>query len=157
MTAMPIGTVELVLGDSEYERAYLGAVATQAIQAENSLFVARFLTDLSLTHEVLSKWNTSGIVLRQFGSSYYVNAYMQLADIGRVDIGMEESEVALRSGNYDVVFLSQILIALNEDLLTTADILSLINTNPANVRLILTGCDAPAEITSKCKLRKQGY
>jgi ATP:corrinoid adenosyltransferase len=154
---MPIGTVELVLGDFEYERAYLGAVATQAIQTQESLFVARFLTDLSLSHDVLSKWSDSGIELRQFGSSRHVNAYMQLADIGRVDIGMEESEVALRGGNYDVVVLSQILIALNEDLLTTADILSLIDTTPANVRLILTGCDAPAEIAAKCKLRKQGY
>jgi ATP:corrinoid adenosyltransferase len=46
---------------------------------------------------------------------------------------------------------------LEEDLLTPSDILSLIDANPANVRLILTGRDAPAEIASKCKLRKQGY
>jgi ATP:corrinoid adenosyltransferase len=154
---MTIGTVEIVLGDAEYEKSYIRAMATQSIQAGKAMFLGRFLTDLSLSDEVLLKWKHSNIVLRQYGNSCHVNACLPLADAGRIDIGMEESENALQSKKYDLVLLSQILIAVDEDLLTTADILSLIYANPANVRLILTGRNAPAEIASMFKTIKQGY
>jgi cob(I)alamin adenosyltransferase len=147
---MATGAVELVLGEAEQEETRVRAMVTQAIQTRASLFVGRFLTDLSVPDEVRSFWAKSRVVLRQYGCSCHVNAPPPLADAGRAEIGLEEAEAALRSGKYDLVLLSQILTAVEEDLLTTADLLALIAKRPTRVTLILTGLHAPTDIIAEC-------
>jgi len=58
----------------------------------------------------------------------------------------------LTSGNYDVVILDEILIALGRGLLTTDAVLELIRPRPSQVELVLTGRGAPPEITRAADL-----
>ena len=58
----------------------------------------------------------------------------------------------LTSGNYDVVILDEILIALGRGLLTTDAVLKLIRQRPPRVELVLTGRGAPPEITDAADL-----
>lgn len=148
---MPIGTTELVVSHTKDENSRIEAIVTQASQADKTLFLGRFLTDLVLSVTMLSQWKKNGVVLRQYGNSYYVNACPTLADVRRVELGVEESEIALRSGKYDVVLLSQILNAVDEHLLTSPDIQRLANACPKHVSLILTGDKAPSEIAVEHK------
>lgn len=140
---MATGTVEIVLGDFEQEESQLLAIVVQSIQARACLFVGRFLADLSLPAEVPPLWATSNVVLRQYGSSCYVNAPPLLDDAKRAEIGLEEAETALSSGKYDLVLLSHILTAIDEGLLTTTDVLGLVNGRPKHVNLVLTGRTVP--------------
>jgi cob(I)alamin adenosyltransferase len=145
------GTVKLVLTDAGQEEARLNAIVAQTIAARNSLFLGRFLSDLLLPDAIRSQWARSRVALRQYGYSCHVNAPPLLADIGRAEIGLEEAEAALRSGVYEVVLLSQILTAVDADLLTTRDVQSLCGVRPQHVTLILTGRNAPTEIAAECE------
>jgi ATP:corrinoid adenosyltransferase len=145
------GAVELVLRDAAQEESYVRAMVKQAIQTRTSLFFGRFLNDLLSPDEARSLGAKSNIVLRQYGYSCHVNAPPLLADAGRAEIGLEEAEAALRSGKYDLVLLSQILTAVEEDLLTASDLLALMDQRPEHVTLILTGPNAPAELKARCE------
>ena len=147
---MATGAVEIVLGDFEQEKSQLRAIVTQSIQSQASLFVGRFLSDLPLPDGVRSQWATSKVVLRQYGCSLYVNAPPLLADARRAEIGLEEAETALCGGRFDRVLLSQFLTAVDEGLLTAADVLELVDARPRHVALILTGCTAPPALRLRC-------
>ena len=51
------------------------------------------------------------------------------------------------SGDYDLVILDEILVAVSKGLLGTARVLDLINRKHEKVELVLTGRGAPSEIT----------
>lgn len=58
----------------------------------------------------------------------------------------------LRSGEYRMVILDEVLGAIKAGLVTTDEVISLINEKPAAVHLVLTGRDAPAEILDAADL-----
>jgi cob(I)alamin adenosyltransferase len=147
--------IELVLGTDEQEEARVHAIVTQAIQRKAAVFVGRFLRDMALTKSIVAEWRDSNIMLRQYGHSCFVNAYPPLADAGRIEIGLDEAEVALHGGQYDIVLLSQILTAIDERLLTSSDIARLVQVCPDRVTLILTGRNAPEELVAQCESCQQ--
>ena len=58
----------------------------------------------------------------------------------------------IKSGDYDIVVLDEIIYALQEDLLKIEDLLSLIKIKPSHVDLIFTGRGAPKELIDKADL-----
>jgi cob(I)alamin adenosyltransferase len=62
------------------------------------------------------------------------------------------AEKALLSGEYDVVILDEILVAINMGVVSTERILSLISKKPEPTELILTGRGAPEEIIKQADL-----
>ncbi len=62
------------------------------------------------------------------------------------------AEETLTRGDYDVVILDEILVALGKNLVTTSQVIDLINKKPAKVELILTGRGAPREIIQRADL-----
>ena len=62
------------------------------------------------------------------------------------------AEDLLTSGDYDVVILDEILIALGRGLLSTDAVLDIIRQRPARVELVLTGRGAPPEISAAADL-----
>lgn len=59
---------------------------------------------------------------------------------------LAEARARLLSGEYDVVFLDEILYAVRNELLTLEDVLDLVAARPRPVHLILTGRGAPQEL-----------
>ncbi len=55
----------------------------------------------------------------------------------------------LASGDYKLVLLDEIFVAIGLNLITTADVLDLMNARPPQTSLILTGRGAPAEIIER--------
>ncbi|MDZ7619404.1 MAG: cob(I)yrinic acid a,c-diamide adenosyltransferase, partial [Patescibacteria group bacterium] len=91
-----------------------------------------------------------------YGHSCHMNACPQLAEAGRIDLGMEEAETAVLSGRYQTVVLSQVLTALEEELLTAEDVVTLMDACPAHVALVLTGRTAPIIIAAQCEPWAEG-
>ncbi len=154
---MPKATTKLVLANGKQEMVHVHTIVTQASEGKESLFLGRFLSDLPSSNGFPDEWKAPDIVVRQYGCSCRMNACPQLAEAGRIDLGMEEAETAIRSGRYRTVLLSQVLTAVEENLLTAQDILWLIDTRPEHVTLILTGETAPAAIAAQCDSWPEGH
>ncbi len=56
------------------------------------------------------------------------------------------------SGKFDMVVLDEILIAINKELITTQQVLDLLDKKPASVELVLTGRYAPPDIIDRADL-----
>lgn len=66
--------------------------------------------------------------------------------------GLDRAREALASGDYDVVILDEIVVALHFGLLTWEDMRSIIAGKPENVELVLTGRGAPPELRAAADL-----
>jgi len=62
------------------------------------------------------------------------------------------AEEALTKGDYDVVILDEIFVALSKRLITTSQVIDLISKKPEKVELILTGRGAPQEVIQRADL-----
>jgi len=65
---------------------------------------------------------------------------------------LEYAETRMNSGDYDMVILDEINIAIHLGLLDVERVLSLIRNRPLHVHLVLTGRDAPKEIIDEADL-----
>jgi len=59
---------------------------------------------------------------------------------------LEYAEAVLSSGEYQMVILDEILVAIKKGLLDTSEVVDLVKGKPDSVDLILTGRQAPAEL-----------
>ena len=66
--------------------------------------------------------------------------------------GLQTATTAMLSGDYDIVVLDEINVALWFDLLSIAEVSDLIQRRPPNVELVLTGRRAPGELIAQADL-----
>ncbi|MBN1572211.1 MAG: cob(I)yrinic acid a,c-diamide adenosyltransferase [Deltaproteobacteria bacterium] len=93
------------------------------------------------------------ITIRQMGRPDFVDK----KNPAQIDIEMAEKALKLAkelitSGDYDLVVLDEINVALDFGLIRLDDVLELINKKPPEVELILTGRYAPKEIIEMADL-----
>jgi len=62
------------------------------------------------------------------------------------------AEEKLTKGDYDIIVLDEIFTALNKELITTAQVIDLLDKKPENVELVLTGRKAPREVIERADL-----
>jgi len=66
--------------------------------------------------------------------------------------GLEEARQSIVSGDFAIVVLDEILGAIKARLVTTEQVLDLVDAKPPMLHLVLTGRDAPAEIVEAADL-----
>ena len=62
------------------------------------------------------------------------------------------AEDIINSGNYDMVILDEIFVAVSKRLITASQVLDLMSNKPDTVELVLTGPDAPEAVVQKADL-----
>jgi len=84
--------------------------------------------------------NVSGFEIVQFGRDSFVEkGNADAEDIELARKGLERAQEALRSGEYDMIILDEICVAVDYGLLPLDEVLRLIEQKPPHVELILTG------------------
>ncbi|MBI4302809.1 MAG: cob(I)yrinic acid a,c-diamide adenosyltransferase [Chloroflexi bacterium] len=62
------------------------------------------------------------------------------------------AKVQMLSGRYDLLILDEVFVAIHKGLVTTKQVLDLLNEKPESVELVLTGRHAPPEIVRQADL-----
>ena len=73
-------------------------------------------------------------------------------DYEKAKIGIEFAKEAVSSGDYDVVILDEINVAMDKGVVPVKDVLDLIQSKKPNVEVVLTGRGAPKEIIEAADL-----
>ncbi len=94
-----------------------------------------------------------GIELHAFGTNQFVNKRNpKKEDIERAKNALRMGKEKVESGEYDVVILDEINVALNFNLISLNDVLSLMDNVPERTELVMTGRYARDEIMEKANL-----
>jgi cob(I)alamin adenosyltransferase len=94
------------------------------------------------------------IKIEQFGDVRFLDAEKPPAesDIARARKGLARCRAAMLSGDYRIVVLDEICLALYFKLLSRAEVEAILEARPADVELVLTGRKAPAWLRRRADL-----
>ena len=100
-----------------------------------------------------------------YSSKHLPNLHLEAYGLGRFILGspseedyeqarkaLEKARDAVMSGEYDIVILDEVNLALHLKLISLSDVLDILRGKPENVEVVLTGRKAPKELLKAANL-----
>ena len=144
------GLIHVYTGDGKGKTtAALGLAMRAAGQGMKVAFI-QFMKGIPCgEHFFASQYHSFDIVQISVGDSFS-KPKEQLSQEAQQTLAYAKKEML--SGNYDLVILDEILIAASQGLITTRQVLDLLDKKPDFVELVLTGRKAAPEIVQQADL-----
>lgn len=144
------GLIHVYTGDGKGKTtAALGLAMRAAGQGMKIAFIQFIKGEPCGEHFFASQHHPFDIVQISVGDSFS-KPKEQLSQEAQQTLAYAEKEML--SGNYDLVILDEILIAASQGLITTRQVLDLLDKKPDSVELVLTGRKAAPEIVQRADL-----
>ncbi|MGB9726841.1 MAG: cob(I)yrinic acid a,c-diamide adenosyltransferase [Nitrososphaeria archaeon] len=141
------GYVHIITGEGPGKTTSAFGIAARALGRGLKVCVIQFLKRKISGEILFFRKCSKNIVIKQFGTASFVRkGIVGPEDIKLAEMGLDYAKRQVMSGKFDLVILDEINVALYFGLLKVEDVISLINSRPKNVELILTGRNAPQEL-----------
>lgn len=148
---MEKGYVHIYTGDGKGKTTAAFGLAVRALCAGKRVFVGQFVKSMQY-HETRMVDKFEGIGIEQFGNGCMLTREVDEEDIRMAHRGLERCEEILLSGEYDILILDELTIALYLGLLELADVVKLLQSRRPETELIITGRYAPQELIDMADL-----
>jgi cob(I)alamin adenosyltransferase len=159
------GYIQVYTGNGKGKTTAALGLALRAAGHGGRVFIGQFLKgqrygELNSVHRL-----SPLITIRQFGRRGFIHVTANPGDedIRRARRGLDACRRAMLSGNFRIVVLDEINVALYFRLLSRKDLDPLLDQKPEDVELVLTGRYAPqwlirrADLVTEMKERKHYY
>lgn len=148
------GLVSIFTGDGKGKTtAAIGTVVRAAGHGLRS-FVVFFMKGENFVHgeiNILSKM--TNVTLASFGQNGWVDkSNVKPEHKKKARLALAAAREAMLSGNYDLVVLDEINIAIDYDLIELDEVIKLVRDKPQNMELILTGRNIDTELVKMADL-----
>ena len=147
------GMVQLFTGNGKGKTsAALGAVL-RALGHGMKVFVVFFMKGNYPYGEFSTLSNLSNVDVASFGFRRRTDpANLKPDEIEQAKLALSAARQAMLSGNYDLVVLDEVNVAVNFKLIDVDEVVKLVNDKPPKVELILTGRYANARLIEMADL-----
>jgi cob(I)alamin adenosyltransferase len=148
-----LGLVQVYTGDGKGKTTAALGLALRAAGHGLRTYIGQFMKGQDYGELEAVKHLSPLITIEQFGQPSFVHVKQATSqDVTLAHAGLERVRQALHSGEYDVVVMDEINVALFFELLTVDEVLSVVEGRPPGVELVLTGRRAPDEIIAHADL-----
>jgi cob(I)alamin adenosyltransferase len=153
MSPLTQGTVQIYTGSGKGKTTAAVGAAVRALGHGLTVCMIQFMKGDPNYGELLLAEKMAGFTIIQSGLPTFVTK----GSPGEEDLrlarrGMELARDALASGQYDMVILDEINVAVDYGLVPVEEVLELIDLRPPHVELILTGRYARSEVIDRADL-----
>ncbi len=153
MPKLEKGLVQVYTGNGKGKTSAAFGLALRAIGRGLKVYVIQFIKGGFDYGELYIVDKLPNIKLKAFGRGKFVTEKPP----GKEDVELAQEALALagevvKSGEYDIVILDEVNVALNLNLISLEEVLELIKNKPKHVELVLTGRYAPSEIIQMADL-----
>jgi cob(I)alamin adenosyltransferase len=146
------GYIQVYTGSGKGKTTAALGLAMRAAGAGHKVYFAQFIKKTKCSeHRALERF-ADLITLRQFGTGFIRGGKTTKAQVDAARRGFEEVNKALFSSLYDVVILDEINVAVHYGLIDVKDVLSVLDTKPSHIEIILTGRYAHEQIIERADL-----
>jgi cob(I)alamin adenosyltransferase len=152
---MPLekGLIQVYTGPGKGKTTAALGSALRAAGQDMKVYIIQFMKGWPHYGELTSVEKLPNITLRQFGRPDFVNKdNPDPTDVEQAQQALDHACQILSSGEYDMVILDEIHVALDYHLIELGQVLALIESKPEKVELILTGRGAHPEIVKRADL-----
>jgi cob(I)alamin adenosyltransferase len=127
-------------------------LAFRAAGAGHKVFVAQFIKGGRYSELNALKRFDDLITVEQFGRGRFINGKPSEDDITDARRGLIKMKNVLASGDYRLVVMDEVNIALHYNLFSSAEIIDLLDSRAEGTEVVLTGRHALPEILEKADL-----
>jgi cob(I)alamin adenosyltransferase len=148
------GFIQIYTGNGKGKTTAAIGQAVRAAGAGLKSYIIQFMKDFpyneSTSLKLLSEW----ITFEKVGKDDYVfrKESPPQEEIDKAKIALESAKKKMLSGDYDLIILDEICVAIYFGLFTVEDVLPLFDAKPENVELILTGRYCPQVFIDRADL-----
>ncbi len=145
------GYIQIYTGDGKGKTTAAIGLAIRATGAGLRVFFAQFIKNKKCNeHRALERFKDF-ITVRQYGRGF-LKGRSSARTKAIIERGFKEIREIVHSGEYDVVILDEINVALHYGLIKVADIIEFLENRPPDIEIVLTGRYAPKEVIKKADL-----
>jgi cob(I)alamin adenosyltransferase len=145
------GYVHLYTGNGKGKTTAALGLSLRAICAGKTVFFGQFLKGSEYS-ELRAPEFLPGFTIEQFGSGCFLSREPDEEDIARARKGLSRCGEVLRSGEYDLVVLDEVNVALHYGLFGVSDVLGLLEARAPEIEVVLTGRHAPDDLIEAADL-----
>jgi cob(I)alamin adenosyltransferase len=147
------GIVMVYTGDGKGKTTAALGLALRAVGHNEKVMIIQFMKGDSSYGEIQAVRQYLPIRLEQTGTLNFVDMYNPgEEDLAEAKRGMDLARQAMASGEYDLVILDEINVAMDFNLVAVEAVLDLLKQRPSKVDLVLTGRYAPQSIREAADL-----
>jgi len=145
------GYIQVYTGNGKGKTTAALGLALRALCAGKKVFMGQFIKGMVYSELKAVQW-LPGLHIEQFGRDCFIRNKPTDEDVRIALQGLERAREVLLGGEYDVIILDEINVALYYRLFTEEAVLALMSEKPHNVELVLTGRYAPEKIVDAADL-----
>jgi cob(I)alamin adenosyltransferase len=151
MLIMDKGYIQVYTGNGKGKTTAALGLSLRAICAGKKVFFGQFVKGMDYS-ELKAGEYLPNFTLEQFGRDVFIFDKPSEKDIKVAREGLEKVKKILSSGDYDVVVLDEINVAVFYKLFTVDEVLQLLDMKPEKTEVILTGRYADPQIVERADL-----
>lgn len=141
------GLTHIFTGDGKGKTSAALGVVLRALGQGLKVYIAFFMKGDSSSGELNILSKLPGVTVASFGSGEFINpASIKPAEIEQAGQALAAARKAVLSGDYDLVVLDEVNLAVAWRLVPLDEVIKLIRDKPQKVELILTGRQADARL-----------
>lgn len=143
------GKVHVYTGDGKGKTTVSLGLALRALGWGLNVMMVQFIKGYKEIGEIkFAEKYPDGFTIRQFALDLKrdIDSHKVLARNKEAEVAMEFAEEVVMSGEYDLVILDELAVAVNYHLIDVNRVLKLMKEKPEHVELAITGRDAPVDM-----------
>ncbi|HQP70928.1 MAG TPA: cob(I)yrinic acid a,c-diamide adenosyltransferase [Clostridiales bacterium] len=145
MTEQEKGYIHVYTGDGKGKTTAAFGLALRAAGAGKKVFIGQFVKGMHYSElDILPK--IPNITLKQYGRGCFIYKDPSQEDIDAAQAGLFEMKNILRSGDYDLVIMDEVNIALYYELFRFEELKQALKERAEHVEVVITGRKAPQEL-----------
>jgi cob(I)alamin adenosyltransferase len=146
------GYVQVYTGNGKGKTTAAFGQALRGLGAGFTVFIGQFVKGKTYHENIATTKYLKNITVKQYGLGCFIVDAPTDKDIETAKNGLEEMKKIIHSGEYDMVVMDEVNIALYYNLIDIDDVLDLMKSKPEQLELILTGRYAPIEVIEMADL-----
>jgi cob(I)alamin adenosyltransferase len=148
---MEKGYIHIYTGNGKGKTTAAFGLAIRAALSGKKVFIGQFVKDMKYNETKIENY-LSNIKIKQLGRGCFIYEDPEDIDKETAKNGLEECGVILSGGEYDLVILDEINIALYYKLFEVSDVVDVLNNKAVDTEVVLTGRYAPKELIDMADL-----
>ena len=145
------GYIQIYTGNGKGKTTAALGLSLRAVCAGRKVFFGQFLKGMSYSELDAGKY-LPGFDLQQFGTDSFIFEKPGREDIDAALEGLERAGEVLASGEYDIVVLDEVNLAIHYGMFTAAELIEVLDKRDQKVEVVLTGRYADISLIEKADL-----
>jgi cob(I)alamin adenosyltransferase len=146
------GYIQVYTGEGKGKTTAALGLALRAAGAGLRVFIAQFIKKkICSEHKAFERFGDL-VTISQFGTGFIRGQRRSESEVSSAQRGLTEVTRLIASGEYDIVILDEINVAMQTGLISIGSVLKLLDEKPSQVEIVLTGRHADKRIIRRADL-----